>query len=265
VKILVTGASGGLGRYVMRALEPFAAEIHHPSSEKFDVVSLSSVEMEAFTKPSDVVVHLAAMTNTAECEIHPHEAVALNTLATQKLVRACVATGTRLVFMSTDAVFSHDGPYSTRHIPAPDSVYGWSKLAAEQAVATMEYDGLIVRANFFTRHCRGKQSFASYVLTEAKAGRRFMCFSNIQSTPVFAQTLAERIAQAIVDEEHGILHVASADAVNRVEQAAMICDAYGLAHDIDVETGKKHDGRLVSAGASVTVREEIAKMAKEEA
>ena len=265
---LVTGASGGLGRYVVRALKALAdqGEIFFPSRGVLDIVATDEDTLIDMISQAHTVVHLAAWTDTAACETDIPKAVAINTLATQRLVRACLATGTRLVFMSTDAVFSGGGPHTVDHCPAPTTVYGWSKFAAEQAVAGMGEDGLIVRANFFTRYCKGKKSFAAYVVDSAREGHSFECYAQVRSTPVFARTLAERIAVAVEKQEHGILHVASVDAVNRVEQASMICDAYGLAHEIRVSAEKKYDGRLYTSprGRCGTVREEIMKMVEEE-
>jgi len=276
VRVLVTGGSGGLGRYVVRALEG-KAEVFAPSHKHVDITwNVDVLRFFCYVKPH-VVVHLAAMANTAMCETHGHSAYKINARGTVNVVRACAEAKARLIYMSTDAVFAGEGPHPEDKTPSPDvlvgskregegSIYGFTKLGGEQAVAALGNDGLIVRANFFTRHCNGKTSFAEYVAREARIPRFFHCYEGVVSTPVFAKTLAERIVQAVVEREHGILHVASSDSVNRVEQARMICEAYGLpTNTIVVDSTKASDGRLVAPrGVRGTVREEIAKMVKEE-
>ncbi len=263
MKVLVTGGSGGLGRYVVCEMRD-KAEVFAPAHVQIDITDVIAVLRHFHAVKPQVVIHLAAMTDTTACEKYPEQAALINTQGTLNIARACHECGVRLIYMSTDAVFSGVGPHVETKQHIPTSVYGWSKYAGE--VATMRTAHLIVRANFFTRYCRGKTSFAEYVVSEASAGHDFTCYEGVISTPVFAKTLAERIVKAVLEREHGILHVASSDAVNRVEQAAMICEAYGLlTSGIVVDSTKKSDGRLAAPrGTCSTVREEIAKMVREE-
>jgi dTDP-4-dehydrorhamnose reductase len=262
VKILVTGASGGLGRYVCRVFDVWA-----PTRAQLDITNAQQTIAVVHEAKPDVVVHLAAVTDTALCEAssaHSVLAVRVNAAGTMNVARACKEMGAYLVYMSTDAVFSGEGPHAEDKDPLPASVYGWSKFAGEQAALAV--GGLVVRANFFTRYCRGKTSFAEYVIREARAGRDFGCYKSVVSAPVYAKTLAEHIAAAVKDDLRGVLHVASSDSINRVDQARMICEAYGLpSSGITTSVDKKYDGRLAASwGLCGSVREEIEKMVEEE-
>mgnify|MGYP001592000075 CR=1 FL=1 len=272
MRVLVTGGSGGLGRYVSRALFARDATVMAPQHEDLDITRLDDLRAYVESVKPTAVVHLAAIANVDRCAERPEEAVAVNGVATYRLASICRRFKVPLVYMSTNDVFSEcrDGPFSESRAPAPGMAYSWSKYLGE--VAVVEAGGLAVRANFFTRHCRAKQSFAAYVLECARGDRPLLCHSNVLATPVYAGTLAERLVEALCAEVTGVLHVASSDAVNRAQQARLICAAYGLPAEkvtprpLEDRRGRPLDARLTSerGGLAGTVQEEVMKMAKEE-
>lgn len=271
MRVAVTGATGGLGRFVLRELPRCVLGRHPvdvvwPLPRACDVRDGLGVLNALDGYRPHVVVHLAAMTDVGRCEREPAVAVAVNAIGTANVARACATIRARLIYMSTDAVFSGEGFHGQGSLPSPASAYGWSKLAGEQAVAALGEDGLVLRANFFTRHCRGKTSFAAYVVREAQQGHPFVCYGNVRSTPVHASSLAKVIARAVSEKWSGLAHVASSDCVTRVEQAALICRAYGLPYHVQaVQSDRPSDGRLhADRGLCGTVEEEVAKLVSEE-
>ncbi len=262
-RIVVTGSAGGLGSYVLQALEG-RAKVGAGTRDTLDVCRPEQVEAVLRHDRVDVVVHLAAVANVATCEALPFLASVVNATGTANVARACRATGARLIYMSTDGVFSGPGPHEATEVPTPASVYGWSKFAGEQAVAALGDAGLIVRAHFFTMHCRSKRSFARYVLEEVGAGRPIDCAVNVFSSPVFAATLAGDIAAAALDDgAKGILHVASFGEVSRRQLACMLCEEYGLPTDgiREVAAASGANTRLNTNGSSTRmVRDEVRSM-----
>mgnify|MGYP001604612726 CR=1 FL=1 len=274
MRVLVTGGSGGLGRYVVPALLARGFEVKAPSHAELDITCEESVRTSLATLSPQVIVHLAALSNVDRCFYEPEEASRLNVLGTEHLVRwARRGPLASFVYMSTNDVFSEcreGGPFDESRTPAPGMPYSWSKWAGEQAVLAI--GGLVIRANFFTRHCNAKQSFAAYVIENAREGRKFACYTNVLATPIFAGTLAERIGDAVQAGAAGILHIATRDAVSRVTQAEEICKAYGLPTNkiqsaplLD-RRGRPLDARLTSLreGLVGDVAEEIGKMVREE-
>lgn len=248
MRALITGASGGLGHYVGLVTEALGWEVLKPSRVELDLTVRTSIRDYLNLHTPDVVLHLAGLANVDRCQQHPEEAVCLNTLGTLHLTKL----SKRVVYMSTNDVFSElpdagiFGPYTFNETPAPGNAYTWSKYAGEQAV--LACNGAVVRANFFTRFCRAKESFVAYVLRNARERRSFNCYTNVIACPVFAGTLAETLVSLAADASRGIFHVATVDPVNRLEQARMICEAYGL--DSSLARGKlleNRDGRPLDA------------------
>ena len=102
-----------------------------------DVSDRSAVDAIVRDGDFDVVVNAAAWTAVDDCESDPERAFGTNALACRWIADACRRAGTHLVHVSTDYVF--DGtkaePYHEWDRPNPQSVYGRSKWAGEQAVA----------------------------------------------------------------------------------------------------------------------------------
>jgi dTDP-4-dehydrorhamnose reductase len=271
VKVLVTGASGGLGRYVCQVATELGWATLTPPRAELDLVNPYSINVYLDTHAPDVVLHLAGLANVDRCQQEPQEAVHINTLGTLHLAKL----SKRVVFMSTNDVFSElpdagiPGPYNDQTVPAPGNAYTWSKYAGEQAV--LASGGVVVRANFFTRYCRAKESFVAYVLRNARERRPFDCYTNVIACPVFAETLA-KVFCTLATGSSGIFHVGTVDAVNRLEQAQMICEAYGLdssfaqGKPLANRAGRPLDARLIpSAGIDqLFVDEEINKLLEAE-
>jgi dTDP-4-dehydrorhamnose reductase len=94
----------------------------------------------------DAVIHTAAMTNVDECELNPEACRIQNVEAVKNVIAACEKTGAHLIHLSTDFIFDgKDGPYDEMAIPNPISIYGQSKLDAENLVMAASCPWSIVR------------------------------------------------------------------------------------------------------------------------
>ena len=84
----------------------------------------------------DLVVNVAAWTAVDDAESQEAQAFSVNAVGAANVARACAATGTRMVQVSTDYVFAGDAttPYAEDAPLAPRSAYGRTKAAGEWAV-----------------------------------------------------------------------------------------------------------------------------------
>lgn len=169
MRVLITGASSFIGRHLLKRLCSLpgyevsgTCRTHPPSSRPPAVSHQAAPEPRADSQkviagvrwyPSeltnqeqleelfqlalpDVVVHLAAVTDVAEAEKAPERASEVNVSGTENIVQLCLHYRARLVFLSTDYVFSGDrGYYREDETPSPVVHYGKTKWNAEQAVA----------------------------------------------------------------------------------------------------------------------------------
>lgn len=153
MKILITGASGNVGREVSRALGQTNELVyvsrsvprHVPRGSHYAVDMAEPEDLAAIfekEKP-DAVIHLAAMLG-AICDTQPELAQKVNVDATRVLAELSVKHGVEVfIFPSTAAVYSQYElvPADEDHAIAPRGVYGKTKLEAEAVLADIARTG----------------------------------------------------------------------------------------------------------------------------
>lgn len=145
MKILITGASGRLGRALRQRLEgrsgidltclisPRSTPLDS-SDISLDVTDLAALRGTIRSTAPDAIIHLAGI-NGAACATDPALSHKVNVTATQVLRDAAAAVGTsRIVFTSTAAVYGDHRmhPLSEDDFVDPRAPYGLSKYEAEK-------------------------------------------------------------------------------------------------------------------------------------
>jgi dTDP-4-dehydrorhamnose reductase len=251
--LLVTGASGLLGRYLVRAVETrgldaiFAGGTTGEDDAHWTRVDLTDDravgELWERVHPA-LIIHAAALTNVDLCERDPALADSVNRRSVEFLAHRAKADGARLVHISTDSVFDgHDGGYTEEDEPAPVNAYARTKVAAEQEAAAVD-DHLVVRTNFFGRSRRG-HGLAEWLLGELGAERRIVGFSDVVFSPLYCGDFAELVLELATSGERGVIHLAGSDSVSKLEFATLVAEAYG--HDASlVQPGRLEDVNLAA-------------------
>ncbi|WP_444898926.1 dTDP-4-dehydrorhamnose reductase family protein [Microbulbifer sp. VAAC004] len=143
MKILITGASGLLGRSVFKQLsnKPTFSVIGTAFCRagenliRLDLSDSSAVKASLNDIRPEVVIHCAAERWPDRCADNPDTAWQLNVSSTELLSKHCSEINAQLVYISTDYVFDGSAPpYAPDDIPNPVNFYGRSKLAGEEAV-----------------------------------------------------------------------------------------------------------------------------------
>ncbi|MDO8213734.1 dTDP-4-dehydrorhamnose reductase [Conexibacter sp. CPCC 206217] len=152
-RLLVTGAHGMLGRDVVRIARADGHDVVALARAELDVTDAAAVSAAISAAAPDAVVNCAAWTNVDGAESDPDGAAAVNATAAGNVARAAAAAGARLVHVSTDYVFdgaraADAAPYVESDPTNPQSVYGRTKLAGEQAVAAAGGSHAIVRSSW---------------------------------------------------------------------------------------------------------------------
>lgn len=246
MKILLTGSTGLLGRYLEPALRARTGGTVVPVSHttpsalggiRCDLTDESATARLLEQVAPDIIVHAAALTDVDRCEADPDAADKVNRLSTELLARS----EARLVFLSTDSVFDGArGSYSEVDAPRPLNEYARSKLRAENHVLASTR-GICIRTNFFGRSSRG-HGLAEWLLRELDAGRQVIGFEDVVISPLYCADASEAIADIALGDEVGVLHLGGS-AVNKYEFGVMVANHFGLDSSL-VHRGSIADVRL---------------------
>jgi len=225
MKVLVTGAAGQLGTELVSVFERGGHEVVGTTHATLDISQPTAVaECVAAVKPN-FIVHAAAWTAVDACESDAEKAFAVNGTATASLVSAAEKVGARVAYVSTDYVFdgSKKSPYVETDAVNPQSVYGASKLAGEQALRDID---LTVRISWV---CGFHGANMVKTILRIAAAQPELTFVNDQvGHPTFADDAAGMIATLLEHEQQGIFHVTNQGAVSWHGFAQEVLRAAGL-------------------------------------
>ncbi|MCI0343326.1 MAG: SDR family oxidoreductase [Planctomycetales bacterium] len=234
MKTLVIGASGQVGAQLEGALrarghEVIATHRGRPASgtEPLDLRDEPAVARLLRRIRAEAVFCPAGATHVDGCEEDPAAARAAN--VTGPLTAAEAAGPVPFVYFSTEYVFDGErGPYHEGDRPNPLSVYGRTKLEAEQALAARFPRAVVVRTcGVFGPEPQGK-NFVYQLRARLSRGERMRVPADQVSTPTYGPDLARACVDLVEGGAAGVVHVAGPIALSRAALAALACRALGL-------------------------------------
>ena len=98
-----------------------------------------------------LIIHAAAMVGIEACNKNKLLCRKINIQGTRNIADYAKKNSIRFIYISTDYVFDgKKGNYNEANKPNPQSIYGKSKLSAENIVKTLN-NYLIIRTSFFSK------------------------------------------------------------------------------------------------------------------
>lgn len=246
MNILLTGASGLLGRSLLRTLAPLSANGSlvglafsraQAPLEHLDLTDEAAVRAAVSRFAPDLVVHAAAERRPDAVDGNPAAAERLNVAATALLASLAAGRGARFLYVSTDYVF--DGaapPYRVDSPTGPLNAYGRMKLAGEDAVrnaygASGGSTWAVVRIPILYGRV---ESLAESPVTELAAkvfaGKPFKVEDWASRYPAHADDVARAIALVcgrLAAGEGGVYHFAGREMLTKHGMARAIASAFG--------------------------------------
>ncbi|CAI9121088.1 dTDP-4-dehydrorhamnose reductase [Brytella acorum] len=199
-KILVTGGSGQLAVSLETLGQGRVIRVGRP---EFDFDRPETIAAAIARYHPEIVVNAAAWTAVDLAETEKEGATRANESGPAELATACAAAGIPLIHVSTDYVFSGDkgAPYVETDPVSPETVYGSTKAAGEQAVLAANPQSIVLRTSWvYSAH--GK----NFVRTMINAGARnpqLKVVGDQSGNPTSSDDLAQAIFAIIAKIETG--------------------------------------------------------------
>jgi dTDP-4-dehydrorhamnose reductase len=224
LKVLVFGASGLLGstlcpflRAAGHTVQVFTRSPQYRCSSEAQIIDAFSQILDQ-TSP-DHVLNLIGATNVDLCEEDPNYADLLNYFVPQSLSRLC-PTGTHLTHISTDQVYSGDGPH--KEICAhPINIYAQTKLRGEHPV--IDNGGCVLRVNFFGKsNSPSRKSLSDWLVAAGRQGEHVRVFEDVLFSPLRMTSLSMVILRVIEMRLAGLFNVGAQNGISKATFARLL-------------------------------------------
>lgn len=147
-KILISGSSGFVGSRVLHQWQGRAELFTFPRGS-LAAADESAIRRFVETVQPDVILHLAALSDTGYCQQHPEESRRANVELPVWMAKAAQDTGAKLISFSSDQVYAgvtQPGPLPETLPLSPANTYGRHKLEAEERVLALCPEAVLLRA-----------------------------------------------------------------------------------------------------------------------
>jgi len=263
MKVLITGASGQIGSYVLEMLdkkyEVIGVDLKPYSfNEEFRELVItgdlrSSKFVRNLVKDVDAVIHLAAQVSVERSWMDPVFDAENNIISTVNLLDACVENGVRkFIYVSSAAVYGNPiyVPVDEKHPTNPLSPYGVSKLAGEYY--TKIYSGKmhvnIVRPfNVYSERMDPKNPYSGVIakfIERARRGLPPIIYGDGKQTRDFihAEDVARAIEIVLEKGESGeVYNIGTGKETSILELARIVMDIFRIESKVIFENEREGD------------------------
>ncbi|MCM3629394.1 dTDP-4-dehydrorhamnose reductase [Paenibacillus glycanilyticus] len=227
MKVAVTGANGQLGRELVMLETGGRFDIIGLGRTELDITNLEQCRSVLSRLRPDVVIHCAAYTAVDRAEAEPDEAFRINAAGSRNVAVAAREIGAKLCAVSTDYVFDGAGavPYKEYDRTNPQTVYGQSKLAGEQAVSSLHDRYFIVRTSWvFGAY---GNNFVKTMLKLSSERDKLTVVADQWGSPTYTRDLAIFLLELAETDYYGIYHASNNGVCSWYEFAQAIMEESG--------------------------------------
>ena len=239
-KIFIIGGSGfvstNLIKYLPKDWEIFATYntniIKNEKTKSFKINLLENPEeiisIIQNIKP-DYIVDTVAFPSVDFCEENHSSADKLHIDVTKLISKISSKINSKLLFLSTDAVFEGElnKKYLETDTPNPVNYYGFTKLKAEKIVLSTSKNNIVLRTAVI--YGTGTQSrFTNWILSYLREQKPVDPFIDQFNSPTLVDDLSQAIVKILENDISGLFHATGPTCVNRYDFAMMLAKEFDL-------------------------------------
>lgn len=194
MNILITGCNGQLGNELQLLEAKYQQHtFFNTDVNELDITNQLAVDDYVFRNQIDCIINCAAYTAVDKAEEQKELCTTLNTVAPSYLAAAVEKRGGCMIQISTDYVFdgTHSTPYVETDTPAPNSVYGCTKLAGELGVTKFCKKSIVIRTAWL--YSTFGNNFVKTMLRLGRERKELGVVADQIGSPTYAADLAAAI------------------------------------------------------------------------
>jgi dTDP-4-dehydrorhamnose reductase len=236
----------------------FKNRISEPNGYQLDIANKEdTINLISKIKP-DVIIHTSALTNVDKCETEKQLASSINVEGTKNIVEGAKKIKSKIVFVSTSAVFSGNKKENFEDdITDPISNYGITKVVGEEIVQNSDLPYLILRTD--QPYCWPEKwqhtNSVLRVIETLKSGTTLKEITDWFNTPTYVPNFVRATTKLIQINQTGIFHLTGPDFINRYDLAMLTADTFCLKKEMILPINSKELG-LVAKRSNVKLNNE---------
>ena len=210
IKVIITGASGQLGRSLQKLKPRFfdkSNKLFCFNKNEFNLENPKECVRKIKEIKPNWLINCAAYTNVDKAETEPEKALMINGYALNQITKTMKELNCKIIQLSSDFVF--DGkesyPYKTSHIRNPINKYGQGKAIGEKIIEDILFpnnNSKIVRTSWLMSSI-GK-NFAKTILNLHQSKTEIPVITDQVGCFTSADNLAFFLWEILLKEEKGI-------------------------------------------------------------
>lgn len=239
-KIFIIGGSGfvstNLIKYLPKDWEIFATY----NSNIIKNEKLKSFKIDLLDDPKEIIpiiqniepdyiVDTVAFPSVDFCEENHSIADKLHIDATKIISKISNKINSKLLFLSTDAVFEGElnKKYLETDIAKPVNYYGFTKLKAEEVVLSASKNNVVLRTAVIYGN-NSQSRFTNWILSYLREQKPVDPFIDQYNSPTLVDDLSQAIVKIFKNDISGLFHATGPTCVNRYDFALMLAKEFAL-------------------------------------
>lgn len=233
-KLLIFGGSGMLGSRIVDILSKDFL-IDSPTHEELDLHSVKSLKQIILGGEYSAIIYAAGLTNQEVCEKEKADAKFLNSKVAGLIAKEAKKSNSKLVYFSTDAVFSgkEKVSYKEEDKRNPVNYYGYTKALGEDLVLGENSNNLVIRvASLYTHNFLKKTDFARKSLEFLMTGKECVGIEDQFFNPTYTELAANVLKKSFDKNVKGIVHVGTKDVISNLNFIKLLAEKFNFSKSL---------------------------------